>query len=441
MKKKAVKKALTDGSLSNYGKLLNKTHMLQAIKKSQWLIDHFLMRGSLNMIYASAGVGKSLLSLELAHFLAKQTDVSKIIYLDGDNSEAALSARGLDEILESNGTKLEYYLVNHNKQISMFNKLQTYNLNNVVIIIDSIRNFINFDIKDDIKTTRFLHKLQGFRKQGATIIFLHHQPKQYGEENNKMYKGATAFADSVDEAWYVSKSFVQNDNPKNLSLDLEPQKCRLDTKAQRAIIDNKMHTISFCDDIKIGLSQKQHITLELAQEIINANPSGIIQSDLAKQIVKLANANYYEIVGKNSLWNLLNDFEGKLFNIHTFTPKGGGVRKIYTPLNNATLSTSKASTKSKGETKVENTLQLIKTFVGEAKNGIAQKDLATLICRQAENGLEIVGKNTLWKLLDKYDGVFYKAEKMQRKNGYGITKMYLPLLDSHSDTNKAMMAS
>lgn len=117
------------------------------------------------------------------------------------------------------------------------------------------------------------------------------------------------------------------------------------------------------------------------------------------------------------------------------------MRKIYTPLNNATLSTSKASTKSKGETKVENTLQLIKTFVGEAKNGIAQKDLATLICRQAENGLEIVGKNTLWKLLDKYDGVFYKAEKMQRKNGYGITKMYLPLLDSHSDTNKAMMAS
>lgn len=63
MKKKAVKKALIDGSLSNYGKLLNKTHMLQAIKKSQWLVDHFLMCGSLNMIYASAGVGKSLLSL------------------------------------------------------------------------------------------------------------------------------------------------------------------------------------------------------------------------------------------------------------------------------------------------------------------------------------------------------------------------------------------
>ena len=78
------------------------------------------------------------------------------------------------------------------------------------------------------------------RDKGATIIFLHHQPKQYGEENNKIYKGATAFMDSVDEAWYVSKSFMQNEDSKTLSLDLEPQKHRLDTKAQKATIDNKL---------------------------------------------------------------------------------------------------------------------------------------------------------------------------------------------------------
>lgn len=36
--------------------------------------------------------------------------------------------------------------------------------------------------------------------------------------------------------------------------------------------------------------------------------------------------------------------------------------------------------RARAATKVENTLQLIKTFVGESKNGIAQKDLATLIC-------------------------------------------------------------
>lgn len=287
------------------------------------------------------------------------------------------------------------------------------------------------DMKDDIKVTRYLNKLQILRDKGATVIFLHHQPKQYGEDNNKMYKGATAFIDSVDEAWYVGKSFMHNTknkhNAKTLSLDLEPQKHRLDTKAQRAIIDNKAHTICFRDDIKIGLSQKQQITLDLQRKLSMPIPI-IIQSDLAKQIVKIANANYYEIVGRNALWNLLAEFENKLFKIHTFIPKGGGVRKVYTPLNTKIES----KTISKTETKIENTLNLLKSIMRESKNGIAQKDLAEQIAKKATySTLNIVGKNTLWKLLDKYDGVLYKAEKMQRKSGYGLTKIYMPLESYH----------
>lgn len=433
-KVKEEKIPLVCGIFRDCGKLVNKAYDKDS-KKSKWLVDHFLMQGSLNMIYASAGVGKSLLSLELAHLLATKPNVSKIIYLDGDNSEATLTTRGLDEIIESSETKLEYYFIDSHKRFNIFNRLKKYNLENVVIIIDSIRNFINFDIKDDIKVTRYLHRLQDLRNNGATIIFLHHQPKQYGEENNKMYKGATAFIDSVDEAWYVSKSFLQNSNSKSLSLDLEPQKHRLDTKAQRVIIDNKSHTITFRNDIRIGLSQKQYITLELAQEIIDANPNGIIQSDLAKQILKIAHTNYYEIVGKNALWNLLAEFDNKLFKIRTFTPKSGGVRKIYSPLNSSNI---ESKTPKNNQLKMENTLSLVKTIIAKSTDGIAQKDLAELICKQAANDtLEIVGKNMLWKLLDKYDGVFYKAEKIQRKNGYGITKMYLPL----QELNNAMIAS
>ncbi|OBV30137.1 hypothetical protein BKN38_05275 [Helicobacter sp. CLO-3] len=421
---------LVYGVFSDCARLANKEYMSKEARKPKWLVDHFLMQRSLNMVYASAGVGKSLLSLELAHFLATKPNVSKVIYLDGDNSEAALTTRGLNDIVESSGAKLEYYLVNNHKRFSIFGRLKNYNLENVIVIIDSIRNFIKFDIKDDIKVTKYLHKMQELRDKGATIIFLHHQPKQYGDENNKMYKGATAFIDSVDEAWYVSKSLVQNNADKTLSLDLEPQKNRLDTKAQRAIVDNKTHSVSFSINTQIGLNQKQRITLEIAQEIINANPNGIIQSDLAKQILKIANANYYEIVGKNQLWNLLAEFGDKLFKISTFTPKGGGVRKLYTPLNSAETE----SKTPKRESKKENALNLAKTIIAKAENGIAQKDLAELIFKQATSDtLEIVGKNTLWKLLDEYDGVFYKAEKTQRKSGYGITKIYLPLSNLGGD--------
>ena len=441
MKTKKLLKPLPKGVFSDCFELLTKESLQQAAEKSKWLIDNFLMCGSLNMVYASAGVGKSLLSLELAHFLAKRTDVSRIIYLDADNSKATLHGRGLGDITESNDVKLEYYNACTERQFSLFRRLKDKNLDGVVVIIDSIRNFIRFDMKDDVKVTRFLNKLQLLRNQGATIIFLHHQPKQYGEENNKMYKGATAFIDSVDEAWYVSKSFIQKGKSKTLSLDLEPQKYRLDTKPQKVVIDTKAHTIFFRDDMTIGLTQKQYITLELAKEIINANPNGIIQSELAKQIVKLANANYYEIVGKNSLWALLAEFNDKLFCIETFTPKGGGIRKLYKPLCDKTTSATKDSkTPKKSKTKASNTLKLVQTIIADSKKGIAQKDLADLLCKQAEKRqLEIVGKNTLWKLLDEYNGVLYRAERTQRQNGYGITKMYLPLLDSNKGVNSEIM--
>ena len=99
----------------------------------------------------------------------------------------------------------------------------------------------------------------------------------------------------------------------------------------------------------------------------------------------------------------------------------------------------KSKTSNKIETKIENTLNLIKAVITESKNGIAQKDLAELVCKKATNNLEIVGKNSLWKLLDKYDGVFYRAEKTYRKSGYGITKIYLPLLDSNKSMNSEIM--
>ncbi len=430
MKTTKTLKPLPDGVFSDCFELLTKESLQQAAHKSKWLIDNFLMCGSLNMVYACAGAGKSLLSLELANFLAKRTDLSKIIYLDADNSKVALHKRGLGDIAESHNAKLEYYNACTERQFSLFRRFKDKNLEGVVLIIDSIRNFISFDMRDDVKVTRFLNKLQLLRNQGATIIFLHHQPKQYGEENNKMYKGATAFIDSVDEAWYVSKSLIQNSNSGILSLDLEPQKYRLDTKPQKVVINTKAHTIFFRDDIKIGLNQKQHITLELAQEIINANPNGIIQSELAKQILKLANANYYEIVGKNSLWALLAEFNEKLFCIETFTPKGGGIRKLYKPLRNKATATKDFVTPSKGEIKASNTLKLIQTIIADSKKGIAQKDLAELVCKKAAGNLEIVGKNSLWKLLEKYDGVLYRAERTQRQNGYGITKIYVPLLES-----------
>lgn len=177
-----------------------------------------------------------------------------------------------------------------------------------------------------------------------------------------MHKGATAFIDSVDETWYVSKSFIQKGNSKTSSIDLEPQNIGLIQSYKRQSQTLRHTLFFFRDDIRIGLTQKQYNALELAKEIINANTNDIIQSKLAKQIVKLANINHCEIVGKNALWNLLAELNDKLFSIELSYQKDAvSIRKLYKPLLNGTASITKDSkTLKKSETKASNTLSLSK---------------------------------------------------------------------------------
>lgn len=106
---------------------------------------------------------------------------------------------GLDNILCDG---LKYYFAEDLRRFHILDQLvNARSLRNKLIIFDSIRNFVDFDFSKNEKVTMFLHKLQALRNRGATIIFLHHQPKQIDGENNKSYKGATAWLDSVDESF------------------------------------------------------------------------------------------------------------------------------------------------------------------------------------------------------------------------------------------------
>ena len=143
---------LPDGVFSDCFELLTEESLQEAAWKSRWLIDNFLMSGSLNMIYASAGAGKSLLSLELAHFLAKRADISKVIYLDADNSKVALHRRGLGGIMKfhkknNKKKKLEYYNACTERQFSLFRRLE---------LIERLKRYQNSENAKRIETQTYI---------------------------------------------------------------------------------------------------------------------------------------------------------------------------------------------------------------------------------------------------------------------------------------------
>lgn len=291
--------------------------------KFEWLIQNFLSKRSLNMIYAGAGSGKSMFALYLCDYLLKNCDdqIDEIIYFDADNGNDILLSRNVSQIVERSGGKLNYVMSNTLERFKIFSRLnkrsKLNDFQNKIIIIDSIRNFMNFNLSKDIQVTKFLSDLQGIRDKGATIIFLHHQPKQGYDRNNDAYKGATAFIDSVDEAYYLQNetdnAVVINDN--KMILSLRPKKRRSNTKNVVVLLDTKNLSLNFINDDLVGLNDKEKVSLQLAKDIIDSKGE-ISQSELAIAIQKLANKNYLEIVGRNTLWNLFNRFDGILFTIH-----------------------------------------------------------------------------------------------------------------------------
>ena len=86
----------------------------------------------------------------------------------------------------------------------------------------------------------------------AEVWFLNHQNKQdFTGENNKTYKGATAFFDSCDETYFVKKR-----KESRLIVTLEPMKQRDDTKPQTLIINTANLSLKFDDYMLYAMNDK-----------------------------------------------------------------------------------------------------------------------------------------------------------------------------------------
>ncbi|MBQ9293256.1 MAG: AAA family ATPase [Campylobacter sp.] len=295
----------------------------------EWLIPNFLLKGTLVMVYARAGSGKSWWAYCLAnHILNAENSIDEVFYLDADNGLVTLKNRGVDRLLENE--RINYKLLNGAEHCDIFKSLKTYDFSKKLIIIDSIRDFMSHvNFNSDKEVTAYLQDLKVLRDNGATIVFLHHQQKQTDGENNKQYKGSTAFIDSVDEAYWLDNI---GENNKFL-LYFEPQKCRDETKPKVFVLDTANFDFKILEDKEVkmlGLIDIERITLELACEVINSHEK-INQGNLAKKIKALANDRAFDIVGNNSLWRLLKKFDRILFKIS----KGGYNRKelIFTSLS------------------------------------------------------------------------------------------------------------
>lgn len=309
--------------------------------EDRWLIDDFITYQSLGMIYAQAGSGKSYLAVFLALYMLKNNIVKKVYYLDADNGNQTVKKRKIDKVIRLSNYKIKYL---HSTKLNPFKKDRLISdfvrpleqepndfYNDTLFIFDSARNFISGDLSADYKVRPILDDLQTLRDYGANVIFLHHQPKQpqNKDENNGLYKGATAFIDSVDYAYHLSSKKISDD--KMLIL-LEAKKSRNLEKNQAFILDTMTFNLEFVDYDDYSMSDKELDTIEVIQEILNENKAGISKRELVKKVVERAKFNLIEILGDNALRSFLPKLNNKFLTFEKTDEKRRNSLEIYKPL-------------------------------------------------------------------------------------------------------------
>lgn len=248
----------------------------------EYLIENFLVKSSLNVFFAKAGQGKSFLMLGLALHLIENKKIERCVYLDMDNSKAALKNRNIDKLLIEH-SELTYI---HSSKIQenpsgIIDKLASdarkfsNAFKGVLFIFDSIRDFMGGrDMNSDKDILPLMAQLKELREAGATIIFLHHTTK---ESDGTLFKGSTSFVDSVDVGYALTSKRSHN----TLNYQLMAYKDRISVESCAFELDTTTMQLQ-SENLQLASMSKHEADFvqKVREWLVFYGDDGVKQSDL-----------------------------------------------------------------------------------------------------------------------------------------------------------------
>ena len=132
-------------------------------KKIEYLFDKFIIKNDIIMFVARPGVGKSLMALALCNMLLDAKKVKRVFYLDGDNSHITIKSRNIDLVKDKFGNRLNYFIELSDLDLyRIITELKNKDLSDILIVFDSIKNFIIGDRNSHKDVTDLMKKLKEF---------------------------------------------------------------------------------------------------------------------------------------------------------------------------------------------------------------------------------------------------------------------------------------
>lgn len=302
--------------LNNRGDYSNIQVLLDKFDLPQERIDHsnysylypsFIVKNEITMIAAKPGSGKTLVSMALSNMLLQKEAVKEVIYFDADNGLSTLKDRGVGRLKIQHGRKLRivHDVMTSNIQMwQIIHKLQTVNLENILIVFDSIKNFMKGGDRDKNKDVSvIMQNLKQLRNRGATVVFLHHTNKPQADINQLQYAGSSAWEEDTSNAFILKK------NEYKKSFILSPIKSRIGDLKELAFTYDSVncHIV----EMDVYLAKETQVDKQIRHEIINfikQSTEKPIYSDIMKHLREIGYKNNDKIngviqAGKGVYWD------------------------------------------------------------------------------------------------------------------------------------------
>ncbi len=345
-----------------------------SIPDRQWLIASHLSLGSVVLLYADGGIGKSLLAYDLTKAVALgipwnhfPTLQSRVLILQTDEPDIDTCERLRIARFEEIGR--DKVFIERHWQFSQLNKLKQW-VNDYqprLIVIDSLTScnrFSEIEEKDMAYALGLLDMVELASTHHCSVLVLHHENKLGG------VRGSTAIRNAVSEVWHLKKPDQGNFSPLQRLLDIEKSRsgCNSISVIELDPEDNSWKHHGELGDPNSG---KPPLSTQLLQHL-QAHPGTCFEPD--ELVLEFPNTNRDQIRKALERWRKQGVLQAE--ERLKKNPTGANRYKVYRAPPEGTLS-SVAQTQSEQAFQTLDTQLMTKTCVQRVEP-TPSKDPATL---------------------------------------------------------------
>lgn len=238
----------------------------------EWTVEGMIAKGSITLICAESGTGKTWFGYYLAGCVARGVPVlghavrgCKVLYLDGENPLYVVKQRLFDLGISETPNLTVWGGWNLSPPVGPQNPLviDFARQHQGLILYDSLIEFHPGSEQSSTETRAFMRYFRALANLGATPAVLHHTGKA---ETSKLYRGSSDIKAAVDTAYLLVRTSQQPEELGDLSMTCF--KARLAPGRNFGMTFRKGQGFVPCEAFRFTKTAEQVIT-----EILAANPN------------------------------------------------------------------------------------------------------------------------------------------------------------------------